>query len=1487
MMKISTELLKEFQKRLKIGNRRGVHLNAVPGKSNYKLDLATIEIKDKNLPKIFIEKLLTEDEFIFKIDIGAPNLASNTNQQNILSHGKISKVLLNLFIQNQTVKSEKGINTFGFGYPIVCLRSIKDSKIIVAPILIWELSLSPGKNANSYEIGKFNDSRVLLNEVLINFIGNDFGRTIKIPADDFNEDDKISKESILRICKQILYNFSSNTNNEIQQDIDLIFHELQKIPEKENLEKIVKEPGAILFINSGLFSLFETQKQIIIDEYDKLIVENKEFDFNQVIENRDFQPLSAIETDPSQQQILANLNLRKYLLLQGPPGTGKSQTLTSILINALENNKKVLVVCEKNTALEVLINSLKKLKLDEYCILLRDLTKDRKIVVERVRHLAKQHPTHTFSGGVTKNLHKNNLLNLELAINNANEKLNELNKAYIDDQAWKYCVGKYLKCNRELKDLKDIPDLSKVIDLSKKNYQKSADELKQGEKLYRKNKYRKSLKILDARTALKSDIVKYEVLVSQKLHQYEILIANIDDSLSQIIDEYIEKKQKEARLLFRDLFQLIDLSKNILNEYKNNANFLSRNYTTLGRKLLNFFSNESRESSSSYFTLKAKIELIQNKIEWSVFTTNLVTYGIRDVTYEKLEDLRIALKKCHENLPSVLANLKSNFDIYTAHTSGYTSSKIKETIFLITNLVSHVTDDKIIDPSKVFKSKKQSSVELNVDKQTYEELRTEIWKLSRLIKSDPKILEYWYNWMNFYHKQDRYHQFIIKRIFSFRKWSTIFLYNYFKEYILNNFSARLPLTDDDFLKLRVQLNNFKDSQIDFVRQISAIQCQTAIDDFRKSHPDTTIEAMYNLKVGIKNRTKLSLRNLVRYDIDFFTKVFPIILTTPEVSATIFPKEGYFDIVLFDEASQLKVEDTFPSLLKGKQIVVSGDEHQMPPSSYFTQIFDGILNDDEEIDSEKINTTYIDSILESESLLEFASYLKFYEVFLEFHYRSRHPLLIDFSNHAFYGRRLKPLPPLFNYTPINYINVGGLFINHENQKEAEKVLSIIDLEINPINGEYPSLGVATFNLSQRNLILRKIIERKSDARYAKFNNKIDKLEAKGFFVKNLENIQGDERDIIILSTTFGPNTDNKFYHHFGPLNFAKGYRLLNVIITRAKYKIFVITSFPEPTFLSYKTYLEHIGSNNRRSVLFAYLAYAKAVSEGNIGMIDEIFKSLDDFSPPLNPNHQPDGLLESPFEEEVYYSLCDKIPKDRIIIQYEQSGFRIDLVYLPKNKWARKIAIECDGETYHNNSLAYLNDLSRQKILESNGFVFYRIWSTNWWRHPELELKQLLKFINMVENENHQVASDELLTFYQKKNTTEISHSISPNEPVQQTEESAMFQSNNVTNIYVQSKNNTEKNSIIKVKDSTDQNTFLRITQDSLVTLQNLKDSRLFKCFITKRVELNNKFNDEYRAINEKSPLGRELINRIEGDEITVPTTGTKFKIVKVLKSNNN
>lgn len=158
---------------------------------------------------------------------------------------------------------------------------------------------------------------------------------------------------------------------------------------------------------------------------------------------------------------------------------------------------------------------------------------------------------------------------------------------------------------------------------------------------------------------------------------------------------------------------------------------------------------------------------------------------------------------------------------------------------------------------------------------------------------------------------------------------------------------------------------------------------------------------------------------------------------------------------------------------------------------------------------------------------------------------------------------------------------------------------------------------------------------------------------------------------------------------------------------------------------------------------------------------------------------------------------------------------------------------------------------------------------------------------MVENENHQVASDELLTFYQKKNTTEISHSISPNEPVQQTEESAMFQSNNVTNIYVQSKNNTEKNSIIKVKDSTDQNTFLRITQDSLVTLQNLKDSRLFKCFITKRVELNNKFNDEYRAINEKSPLGRELINRIEGDEITVPTTGTKFKIVKVLKSNNN
>jgi very-short-patch-repair endonuclease len=451
--------------------------------------------------------------------------------------------------------------------------------------------------------------------------------------------------------------------------------------------------------------------------------------------------------------------------------------------------------------------------------------------------------------------------------------------------------------------------------------------------------------------------------------------------------------------------------------------------------------------------------------------------------------------------------------------------------------------------------------------------------------------------------------------------------------------------------------------------------------------------------------------------------------------------------MFDEASQLKLEDNLPALLKGKQIIIAGDEHQMPPSNYFSKIFDGTIEDEDEIeDEENVKVDRDNILLTCESLLDFASELSFEKKYLDFHYRSKHPFLIDFSNHAFYNKRLKPLPNNFDYIPIKYINVNGTYSDHSNQAEADAVLSIIENNIHRLpNNEYPSVGIATFNIAQRNLIKSKIIERRKFSKFKEFNDKVYELEENGLFVKNLENIQGDERDVIILSTTYGINKDGKFAQRFGPINHKKGYKLLNVIITRAKYKVYVCSSIPEEVFLNFNQHLQTEGANNRRGVFFAYLTYAKAISEEDNDLKLNVLNSLSENTTQATSVDIFNADLESPFEEEVYHELIQYFDSNKIIPQVQFAGFRIDLVYDSKIKGIPKIAIECDGASYHSSREAYLYDLHRQNILEEYGFVFHRIWSTSWWRNPKREMKLLVEFIKKNEADIPKPFNDNLKT----------------------------------------------------------------------------------------------------------------------------------------------
>lgn len=466
---------------------------------------------------------------------------------------------------------------------------------------------------------------------------------------------------------------------------------------------------------------------------------------------------------------------------------------------------------------------------------------------------------------------------------------------------------------------------------------------------------------------------------------------------------------------------------------------------------------------------------------------------------------------------------------------------------------------------------------------------------------------------------------------------------------------------------------------------------------------------------------------------------PCWLVNPEAAAQIFPlASGLFDVVIFDEASQCPIEQAVPAIYRGKSLIVAGDEKQLPPTDFFSARAGGDGADDEEIEEEATDETVkteerphsklgVQFMLETEDLLQ-AAIGNLLPRWLSVHYRSEHPDLIEFSNRAFYFGRLEAPPSRFTSNseprPIDFYHVGGVYSRRTNQQEATKVVQLLK-DFWSRDGSAPTIGVVTFNQPQRELIEDLIAEEceRDDAFAVRYDQEKAREQDKqdvGFFVKNLENVQGDERDVMIFSTTFGRDPSGRFYRRFGPVGAKGGERRLNVAVTRAKKQIIVVTSMP----IEEVSDALQAGSNPGVGItpagyLQLYLAYAKAVSEGNLERRNYILDLLSRRSEPANPI----GDTESPLEEEVREAL--ERSGHTVHSQVGESGFRIDLAVLhPDPTRGYMLGIECDGATYHSDRSARIRDVWREKILRNRGWRLHRIWSTRWWYHRADETERL-------------------------------------------------------------------------------------------------------------------------------------------------------------------
>jgi very-short-patch-repair endonuclease len=475
------------------------------------------------------------------------------------------------------------------------------------------------------------------------------------------------------------------------------------------------------------------------------------------------------------------------------------------------------------------------------------------------------------------------------------------------------------------------------------------------------------------------------------------------------------------------------------------------------------------------------------------------------------------------------------------------------------------------------------------------------------------------------------------------------------------------------------------------RAAFAIDSRTVPGGQGRGSPGTFTDLALLQQERSKRKRHVPIRNLMSRASGALQALKPCFMMGPlSVAQYLPPDQVSFDVVIMDEASQLRPEDALGAVLRGKQLIVVGDSNQLPPTNFFQATVD-----EEEIEED--DTSLMDG---TESVLEIAASVFQPSRRLRWHYRSRHGSLIAFSNAFFYNNDLivfpSPLERDLRYgVKLEYV-ADGVYAASGNQVEAARV---VDAVLEHLRTSKESLGVVAMNREQRD-----IIEDLLDRRLKEDSELRARRDALGgahepFFIKNLENVQGDERDIIYISFTYGPaRPGGPVAHRFGPINGRFGPRRLNVLFSRAKHRVVAFSSMRGDQLVAG----EGAAAQGVR-VLKEYLEFADTGK--------------------LAPAHVTGRPADSDFEVSVATAIRGL--GYEVVPQLGVAGYFLDLaIRHPRKAEAFILAVECDGATYHSSFSARDRDRLRQQVLEELGWKIHRIWSTDWFRNARREVDRL-------------------------------------------------------------------------------------------------------------------------------------------------------------------
>lgn len=877
------------------------------------------------------------------------------------------------------------------------------------------------------------------------------------------------------------------------------------------------------------------------------------------------------------------------------------------------------------------------------------------------------------------------------------------------------------------------------------------------------------LKTLNSKCMFITDAEKNKVAFYERCNQMHQAVMNSGKSLEtradfDLVEENIKKEEKELQIISDTLFTKTPFGLSLQEMYTNSAKIGKRSYDYVLYKLM--LKNKDL-MAMDYKKLSSTLRLIRDKNKASLYyryielkkNNPLIDHIKKDVEVHVINQLKTYLKEIiarnivpfdtakhpHarqlmiymvengvENIDDMKPLIKmisevENKKLHTAlnwskvlfpaypfvkHKMNKKEEELtesfKSTMEDIENYISNyslinkvldrkgylMTIDNLINGNSIFLRLLLNALE------DYLEIRDVNVSLQGLTEEEKVILNFAYE----NSKNARQYREIVDKILEIRVYHEAIKYEEINKDKLSKII--------DFENVRNRILSLKKDE----KQISMNICLGKFKDEYIEYYNTNSESKNYLYQITKQQGLLPIRKMMDLYSDFLLKLFPCWLLSPESVSTIFPlKKEMFDIILFDEASQVFIENTLPTIYRGKAIVVAGDSKQLRPTATFVKRYMGNDSDDE-LD------LATQAALEVESLLDLAT-SRFTSTNLTYHYRSKNEELIDFSNYAFYDGKLQIAPNISKNVgnkPIERIKVNGKWLGRRNEAEADAVVALLKKLIKNKKNK-SSIGIITFNTEQENAIEDAIDEecQKDSAfrdAFIREQNRKENNEDTSIFIKNLENVQGDERDIIIFSIGYARNEYGKVVAHFGPLSVEGGENRLNVAITRAKEKIYVITSI-EPEELVVE------GTKNAGPKIFkSYLKYVRAVSNKKNKETQFI---LDSFKPSL-PQTQTDEVVN-----QLEYEIKEALVKLGYSVETNlgNTDYKLSLAVYDKTKDRYLLGIECDYAAFKSSDSILERDVYRNKFLESRGWSIMRVWSRDWWMNKEKVINSIVKAIN--------------------------------------------------------------------------------------------------------------------------------------------------------------